>query len=68
MWSLDDSRGKPLLSLRGIGKSYAVPVLTDVVLDLGPGEVHALMGANGAGKSHARAHRLRPDDGGSRAR
>ena len=41
----------PLLSLRGIGKSYAAPVLQDIDLDLMPGEVHALMGANGAGKS-----------------
>lgn len=41
----------PLLCLRGIGKSYAAPVLQDVDLDLLPGEVHALMGANGEGKS-----------------
>src|SRR5262245_592117 len=41
----------PLLTLRGLGKSYAAPVLQDVDVDLLPGEVHALMGANGAGKS-----------------
>lgn len=41
----------PLLRLRGIGKSYATPVLSDVDLDLQAGEVHALIGANGAGKS-----------------
>src|SRR4051794_41970772 len=41
----------PLLALRGLGKSYATPVLRDVHLDLLAGEVHALMGANGAGKS-----------------
>ena len=40
-----------LLSVRGVGKSYAVPVLVDVHLDLLGGEVHALVGANGAGKS-----------------
>jgi ribose transport system ATP-binding protein len=45
------SATEPLLSLRGIGKSYATPVLQDVDLDLMPGEVHALLGANGAGKS-----------------
>jgi ribose transport system ATP-binding protein len=41
----------PLLAVRGLCKSYAVPVLEAVDLDLMPGEVHALMGANGAGKS-----------------
>ena len=40
-----------MLRLRGLGKRYAAPVLTDVDLDLAPGEIHALMGANGAGKS-----------------
>jgi ribose transport system ATP-binding protein len=41
----------PLLTARGLSKSYAAPVLRAVDLDLLPGEVHALMGANGAGKS-----------------
>jgi ribose transport system ATP-binding protein len=40
-----------VLAIRGLSKSYAVPVLSDVDLDLAAGEVHALMGANGAGKS-----------------
>jgi ribose transport system ATP-binding protein len=40
-----------LLSLRGIGKSYAGPVLSEVDLELRAGEVHALVGENGAGKS-----------------
>jgi len=43
---------EPILSARGIGKSFAaVEVLRDVDLDLMPGEIHALVGENGAGKS-----------------
>lgn len=42
----------PLLSLRGVGKSFgAVRVLTEIDLDVYPGEVLALVGDNGAGKS-----------------
>jgi ABC-type sugar transport system ATPase subunit len=42
----------PILEMKGISKSfYGVPVLSDVDLDLRPGEVHALLGENGAGKS-----------------
>jgi ribose transport system ATP-binding protein len=38
--------------MRGIGKSFAgVAVLTDVDLSVAPGEVVALLGSNGAGKS-----------------
>ena len=41
-----------LISARGISKSFAaVEVLRDVDLDLMPGEIHALLGENGAGKS-----------------
>ena len=40
-----------LFSLRGIRKSYAVPVLQDVTLEMRSGESLALVGANGAGKS-----------------
>ena len=40
------------MSARGISKSFAgVEVLRDVDLDLLPGEIHALLGENGAGKS-----------------
>lgn len=42
----------PLVSARGIGKQFgAVDVLRDVDLDLRAGEIHALVGENGAGKS-----------------
>ncbi|MEO6014410.1 MAG: sugar ABC transporter ATP-binding protein [Devosia sp.] len=43
---------QPLISARGIGKEFAgIEVLRDVDLDLMPGEIHALLGENGAGKS-----------------
>jgi rhamnose transport system ATP-binding protein len=42
----------PLISARGISKQFAaVEVLRDVDLDLRVGEIHALLGENGAGKS-----------------
>src|SRR6185295_16947516 len=41
-----------LLEMQGITKSFpGVQALTEVDLDLYPGEVHALLGENGAGKS-----------------
>lgn len=43
---------KPILSLRGISKEFpGVKALSDVSLDLYAGEVTALVGENGAGKS-----------------
>ncbi|HWQ90268.1 MAG TPA: sugar ABC transporter ATP-binding protein [Clostridia bacterium] len=42
---------EPLLSVAGLFKSYNVPVLSDFCFELRPGEVHALVGSNGAGKS-----------------
>ena len=42
----------PLLTARGICKQFAgIEVLSNVDLDFMPGEIHALMGENGAGKS-----------------
>jgi len=42
----------PLIAARGISKSFAaIEVLRDVDLDLKHGEIHALLGENGAGKS-----------------
>ena len=49
---VEAASGGALLSARGIAKSFAgVEVLRDVDLDLASGEIHALVGENGAGKS-----------------
>jgi ribose transport system ATP-binding protein len=45
------SASDALLSVTGLHKSYAGPVLSDVAFDLRRGEVHVLVGENGAGKS-----------------
>jgi ribose transport system ATP-binding protein len=45
------SAAVPLLQVAGLQKSYNVPVLTDFDFNLRRGEVHALVGSNGAGKS-----------------
>ena len=64
---LDPRAGEPLLSTRGLCKSYArVQVLRDVGFDVRAGEVVALLGENGAGKSTASAivaGLVRPDQG-----
>lgn len=46
------SDDEPILSLRGISKQFgAINALSDVSLDIYPGEVVAIVGDNGAGKS-----------------
>lgn len=49
---MNDPAAIPLISARGISKQFAtIEVLRDVDLDLQRGEIHALLGENGAGKS-----------------
>lgn len=50
--SVSEKSATPLISARGISKQFAtIEVLSDVDVDLYPGEIHALVGENGAGKS-----------------
>ena len=49
---MTDSTAELMLDAAGIAKAFgAVVALHDASLAVKPGEVHALMGANGAGKS-----------------
>jgi ribose transport system ATP-binding protein len=41
----------PRLSISELSKSFSVPVLNDINLSIAAGEVHAIVGENGAGKS-----------------
>jgi monosaccharide-transporting ATPase len=42
----------PLLSMRSISKAFGgIPALAEASLEVAPGEVHAVIGQNGAGKS-----------------
>jgi ribose transport system ATP-binding protein len=48
----DDKAVEPVLRAEGLAKQYgSVTVLSDVTLDIVPGEIHAIIGENGAGKS-----------------
>lgn len=49
--SSNPSSADLLLQVSALRKSYNVPVLVDFNFTLRPGEVHALVGSNGAGKS-----------------
>jgi ribose transport system ATP-binding protein len=52
MKDMTDSTAELMLDAAGIAKAYgAVIALHDASLAVRPGEIHALMGANGAGKS-----------------
>jgi ribose transport system ATP-binding protein len=43
---------RPVLRAEGLSKQYGpVTVLSDITLDIMPGEIHAIIGENGAGKS-----------------
>jgi ribose transport system ATP-binding protein len=42
---------EPRLRIIGLNKSFAAPVLRDVSLEIGGGEIRAVVGENGAGKS-----------------
>jgi rhamnose transport system ATP-binding protein len=57
----------PFLEVSNLSKAYGgVPALSEVGLTISPGEVHALMGENGAGKStfiKCLSGTLRPDGG-----
>lgn len=75
--AVHDAAGTALLDATGVAKSFgAVRALTDASLHVGRGEVVALMGANGAGKStfvKILTGALKPDKGhvlirGNRAR
>ena len=61
------SRERPMLKLRNVSKKFgAVSALTDIDLDVHPGEVVALVGANGAGKStllKLLTGEIQPDEG-----
>jgi len=48
----DDLASHPVLRAEGMSKQYGpVTVLSEVTLDILPGEIHAIIGENGAGKS-----------------
>jgi ribose transport system ATP-binding protein len=63
----DSVDAKVVMNLRNISKFYAgVAALSDVTVQIRPGEVHAILGENGAGKStlmNVASGTTQPDDG-----
>ncbi|MBB3773672.1 ribose transport system ATP-binding protein [Angulomicrobium tetraedrale] len=59
--------GAPVLRAERLAKAFGgVPVLSDISLDIRPGEIHAVIGENGAGKStlmRLLSGYLRPSEG-----
>ncbi|RTM01095.1 sugar ABC transporter ATP-binding protein [Ancylobacter aquaticus] len=59
--------GRPVLRAERLGKAFGgVTVLSEVTLDIRPGEIHAIIGENGAGKStlmRLLSGYLQPSDG-----
>ena len=56
---MSDDAAAPLLKAENVCKSFgAVRALDDVSLTVAAGEVHGLLGANGAGQVHADRHPL----------
>jgi len=52
MFSADHPSDRPVLKMTRVSKSFpGVRALEDVHLEVGPAEIHALLGENGAGKS-----------------
>src|ERR1700734_2522071 len=48
----EKSNGGPILKMTGVSKRFpGVRALENVHLEVGPSEIHALLGENGAGKS-----------------
>ena len=58
------SENTPALEMRGITKRFPTGTLANeaIELDLQAREIHALLGENGAGKSHPDEHPVRPRD------
>ncbi|MCI9156476.1 MAG: sugar ABC transporter ATP-binding protein [Lawsonibacter sp.] len=49
---MENSAAVPVLSIQNVGKAYGENwVLSDISIDIMPGEIHAICGENGAGKS-----------------
>ena len=54
------------LTVQALDKSYSTQVLRNVNLQVGPGEIHAIVGENGAGKTTLLNHILEDPNHGLR--